>query len=310
MNKFFLTLFLLFNFNLLLANECLPSKWGENDEIGNANLITPASVLKASKLIKYGKTYSLGLTIDSETPAYPPRSLSLQVVQPTQQFGVLGLPNSTYNDDIFQGWFGIGSQIDGLGHIGTTEAMFYNCNDGKEFAQITGLTKLGIEKIPPIVARGVVIDIAGHLGIEYLDSGVTFSLEQLKQAALSQNVSIQKGDVVLLHTGWTDAKFETDPSEWGLGAPGITPEIARYLANKEVIAVGADTWSLDVVPPMVAEEPYPGHGILLQENGIYILEAMNTGLLVKDNVSEFLFVLGQAKIRGAVQMIINPVAIR
>ena len=64
MNKFFLTLFLLFNFNLLLANECLPSKWGENDEIGNANLITPASVLKASKLIKYGKTYSLGLTID------------------------------------------------------------------------------------------------------------------------------------------------------------------------------------------------------------------------------------------------------
>ena len=188
--------------------------------------------------------------------------------------------------------------------------MFYNCNDGKEFAQITGLTKLGIEKIPPIVARGVVIDIAGHLGIEYLDSGVTFSLEQLKQAALSQKVTIQKGDVVLLHTGWTDAKFETDSLAWGSGAPGITPEIARYLANKEVIAVGADTWSLDVVPPMVAEEPYPGHGILLQENGIYILEAMNTGPLVKDDVSEFLFVLGQAKIRGAVQMIINPVAIR
>ena len=310
MNKLFLTLFLFFNFNLLFANECLPSKWGENDEIGNANLITPESVLKASELIKYGKTYSLGLTIDSETPAYPPRSLSLQVVQPTQQFGVLGLPNSTYNDDIFQGWFGIGSQIDGLGHIGTTEAMFYNCNDGKEFAQITGLTKLGIEKIPPIVARGVVIDIAGHLGIEYLDRGVTFSLEQLKQAALSQRVTIQKGDVVLMHTGWTDAKFETDASEWGSGAPGITPEIARYLASKEVIAVGADTWSLDVVPPMVADEPYPGHGILLQENGIYILEAMNTGPLVKDNVSEFLFVLGQAKIRGAVQMIINPVAIR
>ena len=310
MNKLFLTLFLFFNFNPLFANECLPSKWGENDEIGNANLITPESVLKASKLIKYGKTYSLGLTIDSETPAYPPRSLSLQVVQPTQQFGILGLPNSTYNDDIFQGWFGIGSQIDGLGHIGTTEAMFYNCNDGKEFAQITGLTKLGIEKIPPIVARGVVIDIAGYLGIEYLDSGVTFSLEQLKQAALSQKVTIQKGDVVLLHTGWTDAKFETDASEWGSGAPGITPEIARYLASKQVIAVGADTWSLDVVPPMVADEPYPGHGILLQENGIYILEAMNTGPLVKDDVSEFLFVLGQAKIRGAVQMIINPVAIR
>ena len=56
-------------------------------------------------------------------------------------------------------------------------------------------------------------------------------------------------------------------------------------------------------------EPYPGHGILIQENGIYILETMNTGELADDNVSEFLFVLGPAKVRGAVQMIINPIAI-
>ena len=304
----FISLFCSINF--LLADNCSHSKWGEGDEIGSANLITPDSVLKAAKLIQTGKTYSLGLVIDAETPAYPPRSLSLQVVQPTQQFGVLGLPNSTYNDDIFQGWFGIGSQIDGLGHIGTTEAMFYNCNDGREFAQITGLTKLGIEKIPPIVARGVVIDVAGYLGVNYIDAGVTFSLDQLKKAIRSQGLKIQKGDVVLLHTGWTDAKFESDPKTWGAGAPGITPEIAEFLASKDVVAVGADTWSLDVVPPMIEDEPYPGHGILLQQNGIYILEAMNTGPLVKDKVNEFLFVLGQAKVRGAVQMIINPVAIR
>ena len=160
MYKLILLSFFLISFNSSFADECAPSKWGQGDEIGSANLISPESVLKAAKLIKYGKTYSLGLTIDANTPAYPPRSLSLQVVQPTQQFGTLGLPNSTYNDDIFQGWFGIGSQIDGLGHIGTTEAIFYNCHDGKEFAQITGLTKLGIEKIPPLVARGLVIDVA------------------------------------------------------------------------------------------------------------------------------------------------------
>ena len=300
---------LLVSLNSSFADDCAPSKWGKNDEIGSANLITPESVLKASKLIKYGKTYSLGLTIDANTPAYPPRSLSLQVVQPTQQFGTLGLPNSTYNDDVFQGWFGIGSQIDGLGHIGTTEAIFYNCNDGKEFAQITGLTKLGIEKIPPLVARGLVIDIADYLGRTHLNAGETFSLEDLEGAIKAQNIVVEKGDVVLMHTGWTDAKFESDPASWGAGAPGITPEIAEYLASKEVLAVGADTWSLDVVPPMVADEPYPGHGILLQENGIYILEAMNTGPLVKDDVKEFLFVLGQAKVRGAVQMIVNPVAI-
>ena len=74
-----------------------------------------------------------------------------------------------------------------------------------------------------------------------------------------------------------------------------------------MIAVGADTWSLDVVPPIKADEPYPGHGILIQENGIYILETMNTGELADDNISEFFCLsLGTAKVRGVVQMIINP----
>jgi len=307
---FILSLTVLFNNFINASGECVTSQWGPDDEIGNANLISNESVLKASKLIKTGKTYSLGIIIDKDTPAYPPRSMSLQVVQPTQQFGNLGLPNSTYNDDVFQGWFGIGSQIDGLGHIGNPNATFYNCLDGKEFAQITGLTKLGIEKIPPIVSRGIVIDIAGYLGVEFLDKGTVFTLEQVKAAAKSKSIKIQKGDVVLFHTGWTDAKFKSNPDAWGSGAPGIDPEVAEYLAELGVIAVGADTWSLDAVPPKIETEPYPGHLILLQKNGIYILETMNTGPLVRDNVSEFLFVLGQAKVRGAVQMIINPVAIR
>ena len=306
---FSISIFLILIANLQ-ASECVPSKWGPDDEIGNANYITAESVLKASKLITKGKTYSLGLTIDSSTPAYPPRSLSLQVVQPTQQFGKLPFPNATYNDDIFQGWFGIGSQIDGLGHIGRPDAKFYNCFDGKEISQITGLTKLGIEKIPPIVARGVLIDIASAFNLDHLVLGQTFDVTDVKKALDLQNVQIQQGDVVIFHTGWTQHKYETHAEEWGSGAPGITPEVASYLADQGVIAVGADTWSLDPVPPINPMEPFPGHGILLQQNGIYILEAMNTTELAQDDVSEFLFILGPAKIRGAVQMIINPIGIK
>ena len=141
--RLFLTIFLSVFILSLSAEECEVSKWGLDDEIGNANLITPNSILKASKLIKTGKVYGLGIIIDTNTPAYPPRSLSLQVVQPNQQFGNQQSPNSTYNDDIFQGWFGIGSQLDGLGHLGGPDGTFYNCNKGKDFAQIDGLTKLG-----------------------------------------------------------------------------------------------------------------------------------------------------------------------
>ena len=125
-SNFYAYLFVsLMSINLFADDQCMSSKWGDADEIGNANLMNASSVLKASKLIKNGKTYSLGITIDSSTPAYPPRSLSLQVVQPTQQFGKLAFPNATYNDDIFQGWFGIGSQIDGLGHIGDSLSLIH-----------------------------------------------------------------------------------------------------------------------------------------------------------------------------------------
>ncbi|MFT6885364.1 MAG: hypothetical protein ACJAWZ_001562, partial [Paracoccaceae bacterium] len=100
--------------------ECKHSKWGAEDEIGSANLVTPERTAAAAKLIKLGKSQSLGIVIDSTTPAFAPRGLSIQVVQPNQQGGKrlsqFGY-NATYNDDIGQLWFGIGSQIDGLGHL-------------------------------------------------------------------------------------------------------------------------------------------------------------------------------------------------
>ena len=308
MKPFLISLLLIFSF-YSYSDACEHSKWGEGDELGNANLLTKELVLEASDLIKTGKVYSLGLVIDQNTPAYPPRSLSLSVVQPTQQFGKLGLPNATYNDDMFHGWLGIGSQIDGLGHIGGTDAIFYNCHDGKEFSETTGLTKLGIEKIPPIVTRGVLVDMARFFKKDFLEAGETFDVEDVIEALELQGVTIEEGDVVIFHTGWTEAKYFSDPELWGSGTPGPTGEVSSFLASKNVVAAGADTWSYDVVPPIDLNEPYPGHQILLKENGIYILEAMSTGELAKDNVYEFLFVLGQAKVRGAVQMIINPIAI-
>ena len=290
--------------------DCEPSRWGTEDEIGNANLITAESVLAASSLIKTGKTYSLGVTIDSSTPAFPPRGLMLQVVQPNQQQGRVAFPNATYNDDVFQGWFGIGSQIDGLGHVGAPDATYYNCNNAKEFAFLTGLTKLGVEKIPPLVARGIVLDMAGHFGVEYMEAGQFFDVEDVQAVEKKQGTPVREGDVVLFHTGWTDAKLEADPAAWVSAEPGQTEEVASYLASKNIVAVGADTWGVDVVPPPDQTRPFQGHVILLKENGIYILETMNTGPLVRDGAFEFLFVLGHAKVRGAVQMIINPIAIR
>lgn len=293
----------------LADNHCQTSQWGPDDQIGAANRITPDSVLAATKLVKTGKTYSLGITIDANTPAFPPRSLSLVVVQPNQQEGARPFHNMTYNDDIFSGWLGIGSQIDGLGHLGEN-GVYYNCNKAEDFSAIGGLTKLGIENVPPIVARGIVLDVAAHYGVSHLKAGQHFSVADVKAIEKKQGTPIREGDVVLFHTGWTDAKLKSDPMAWAAEEPGQSEEVADYLASKNVVAVGADTWGVDVVPSQVEERPFYGHVVYLKENGIYIFEAMNTGPLVRDEAYEFMFVLGQAKIKGAVQMMINPTAIR
>jgi kynurenine formamidase len=292
-----------------LAEDCKPSRWGSDDQVGNANLITPESVLKAAKLIKTGKTYSLGIVIDASTPAFSPRSLSLQVVQPGQQMGKTAFPNAIYNDDLVQMWLGIGPQIDGLGHLGS-EGSYYNCNAAQDISDINGLTRLGIENVPPMVARGVVLDMAAHFGVASMQAGQLFDVDDVKAVEKKQGTPIREGDVVLFHTGWTDALLESDPDAWVSGEPGQSEAVARYLAGKSVVAVGADTWGLDVVPSPDPDRAFQGHVILLKENGIYILETMNTGPLVRDEAYEFFFVLGPARLRGAVQMIINPIAIR
>jgi kynurenine formamidase len=295
----------------MAATECTPSKWGADDTLGSANLVSPENTLNAAKLIKLGKSHPLGIVIDANTPAFPPRSLNLQIVQPNQQGGQklsqFGYP-ANYNDDVLQTWIGIGSQIDGLGHLGEG-GLYYNCLDEKEISVITGLTKLGVHDIPPLVGRGVVLDMAKHMGKEVLAAGDHFGEAEIKAAAEAQGVTIGKGDIVLFHTGWTEGMLKSDPKAWVSGEPGLNVGGSRYLASLDVMAVGADTWGVEPVPPAKGDGAFYGHVVLLQENGIYILETMDTGPLVRDGVTEFMFVLGQARIRGTVQMIINPIAL-
>lgn len=292
-----------------VAEECKTSKWGPDDEIGSANLLSPASVLSAAKLIKQGKTQHLGVIIDKDTPAFGPRSLNLQIVQPGQEWGRATFANGfNYNDDMFQGWFGIGSQLDGLSHPGQ-HGMFYNCNKGVDFVKTTGVTKMGIEKVPPIVARGVVLDMAAHAGVKYLKGGQYFSVADVEAVQKKQGTLIREGDVVLFHTGWTENMMTQDPQTWGSQEPGISEEVAQYLADKNVVAVGADTWGVDVVPPQNKDNIFGGHLILMVENGIYMLETMQTGPLVRDQAFEFFFVLGPHRVRGSVQAMIDPIAI-
>ena len=290
---------------------CAPSKWGPDDEIGAANLVTPERTLQALKLVKQGVSHPLGIVVDPNMPAFPPRSMTLQVVSPGQHNGRslegdFGW-NVTYNDDLAQLWFGSGPQLDGLGHL-AEGGMYYNCNDARDFVSVSGLKKLGTHNVPPIVARGVMVDMTRHMGVDALAGGQPISSADIRAAAAAQGVEFREGDVILVHTGWTDAKLQSAPEEWNSTQPGLTNEAAAWLGDQNPIAVGADTPGVEVVPPAEGDKVYYGHVELLARRGVYLLETMNTGRLAREGVHEFLFVLGQPRIKGTVQMIVNPVA--
>ena len=122
------------------------------------------------------------------------------------------------------------------------------------------------------------------------------------------SITIRQGDVVLFHTGWASL-IGTDDKRFNSGEPGLGVEGAKYLTGKGVVAVGADTWGVEVIP-FESKNVFEVHQILLPMNGTYIMEVLNTADLAKDKAYEFLFVLGQPRFKGGVQSMINPVAIR
>ncbi len=220
----------------------------------------------------------------------------------------IGTNRATGNDDLLNFWMGIGSQIDGLGHMGI-DHMYYNGNHASAFVRPTGLEKLSVHLLPPIVSRGILLDMTAYFGEDMLPEGKAFNSKEIKAAAQAQGIKIEAGDVVLFHTGWLNLS-DTDPVRFMSGQPGLGVDGAKYLAQQGVVAVGADTWALEVLPAEIEGEQFPVHPELLAKNGVYILENMDTRALAKDGVHEFLFVLGQPRFVGSVQAVINPVAIR
>ena len=283
------------------------SPFGPDDRLGAMNHLSPAKTADAAKLITTGKTYSLGMVTGRDTPAYGPRAYDVVVLQLSDGMGVpIGSNKASGNDDIVRTYVGIGSQIDGLGHMGT-DHVYYNGVPASDFVTTAGLTQFGTHNLPPVATRGILLDMTQQFG-DPVPDGTAFNKAEIDAAAEAVDVTIEQGDIVLFHTGKMKAT-EGDPN-LAPTAPGLGKEGAAYLASLGVVAIGADTWALEVIPFENETELFPVHPILLAENGVYILENMVTDELAADGIAEFFFSLGVPKLEGTVQAIINPVGIR
>ena len=289
------------------AQDWVPSRFGAEDRIGAANLLGPQQVLDAAALVTTGRVYPLGVETGEDSPAYGQRSYDIDIISASDEIPV-GADVVTSNDERVRTSFGIGSQIDGLGHLGIGH-QYYNGLTTEEIVREDGLAELGTHQIPPIVTRGVVLDMTAHFGTELVPEGTAFNRAEIEAAARAQGVTIREGDVVLFHTGWMQLLGE-DNERFISRQPGPGVEGAEYLAELGVVAIGADTPALEVIPFENPDRPFAVHQTLLAKQGVYILESMNTAELVTDGLEPFLFVLGAPRFQGAVQVVVNPVAIR
>jgi kynurenine formamidase len=214
-----------------------------------------------------------------------------------------------YHDELISGELGqIGTQFDGLGHVGIGE-LFYNGNKRGDFAAADGLKKLGVENVGAIVTRGVLIDVAKYKNVASLNAPYAITVADLTGALQRQKVDIRPGDVVLVHTGW-GSLWMKDNAKFGASSPGLSVQAGEWLASKEVVVVGSDNWGVEAFPSQDPNVSAPVHQLLLAKNGIYIHENLATEVLARDNVYEFAYVFAPLRLKGATGSPGNPIAIR
>ncbi|MEW5912744.1 MAG: cyclase family protein [Thermodesulfobacteriota bacterium] len=259
---------------------------------------------KIRGLLKTGRVFDLGMDYYVGMPHHP--------VHPPFAFSLIKLHGDLVYDRgvsssncMFTTGGHTGTHMDALGHF-SHEGRVHGVERIDEHQDHHGLRKAGIDQAAPVVTRGVLLDIAGLEGVDCLDHGYRIGVDALQRAAQRQGVAIEPGDAVLLRTGWI--RYFGEPRLYiahEKGCPGLVEDGARWLVERGVAHVGADTVALEKTPT----PNYPVHIILLVENGVHILEALNLEELAAAKAYEFLFMVSPLKIRGGTASPVRPVAV-
>ncbi len=297
---------------LVGADSWWPSEWGPDDERGAANRLTPAMVLEAVSLVRKGQVYQLGRAYEAGMPLFGDRHFSL-TIPGVPTVGPLGKNQLLYNDEIVSAEIGqVGTQFDGLGHVGKRvdgKDRFYNGFDLAEFGGSYGLEKLGVENVGVFLTRGVLLDVARFKGVERLDPGYAISVEDIEGTLESQGVEIREGDVVLVRTGY-GTLWMKDNETYNGDVPGLGITAARWLIDKKIVMTGGDTWPVEAVPGEDPDAWFEVHEWLIVRSGIYNLENLDLEGLAADRVYEFAFFFAPLRLKGATGSPGNPIAVR
>ncbi|MCA9624584.1 MAG: cyclase family protein, partial [Myxococcales bacterium] len=201
----------------------------------------------------------------------------------------------------------MGTHIDALSHFGLN-GLIYNGFDAKRHLGDRGWSAAGAEKLPAIVARGVLVDVPRAKGVTMLADGYRVTRDDLEAALRGQNLEVREGDVVLIRTG--RMQIYEDAAAYMNNPPGMGLAAARYLVEERgAMVVGADNLSFEAFPSEIEGNYVPLHTYLLAQQGAPIIELAYLEELARDQVDEFAFIGGSLKLRGADAAPLRPIAL-
>ncbi|MFC2066867.1 cyclase family protein [Chloroflexota bacterium] len=291
-------------------------RWGDDDERGAINFITPEVLKSALTSVKKGKVYSLAvplqmnnaprltfggrraacvhlMSLDGGDFAAGTRRAGSDGVETADDYLFLALHSTTHIDALCHCW--IDDKLYG-GFSGNT-------------VRSNGARYCGIDKVKWIVARGVLLDIAKYRGVDILERGYAITPADLDGCAAQEGVTFKSGDVLLIRTGWINA-YPQDPNGWDKGGrPGIGVATLPWIVEKEICAIGADNTGVEVSPPEDPNKVAPAHVELLRNRGVYLMEVLSLDELARDETYEFLFMAAPLSITGGAGSPLNPLAI-
>lgn len=284
--------------------------------------VIDAKTLEYLKLPKSGKVYDLegvrfaGMPLWDGHPAF--QVLTYRTPQGVLNQGAIDASTKPFPDpnnpainlmsDLVMGTTHSGTHMDALGHIVTGEDQHWRCGKASTDLGDFGPLKGSASELPIIVTRGVFINAAEYAG-HPLKKGEPFTLDMFNDYVEKHNVTINKGDVVLFRNGAGAYWDDTDAFNNVYDGGGPDLDVAKALSAKGIVAIGADTSTVEVQPSTVPGNPHPVHEHMLIESGIHLMENMILEELAADNCEEFLFLGLPPKVKGATGSMFRPVAI-
>jgi len=295
-------------------------RFGDLDQIGTANHLTPERVAAAAALVKTGKRFSLALPIGPPTPGGY-RSEPLHFYGMAAGDGVLGSGRGgaryPVSDDYIVMALQASTQLDGFGHVGG-DSTLYNGYWAGLVTATGGARRLGVHHLARgIVGRGVLLDVARHLGAEHLEPGFPIGPDELDGAAKAHGVTVGAGDIVLVHTGhvgWKLGLAPGSPEATNRSEPGISTRAIPWLHDHDVAMIATDTAACSVVPPEPGDEFLTWHVAALRDLGLLVGELFDLDELAADCAADGhyagLFVAAPMPVVGASGSPLNPLFVK